>query len=190
MDQGQIVQEISDKQVLDLGRERDAPAPEPHGILHRGHGLEEIVSGRGHREDVPEGRFRPLGKGIGPAAEIAQVGGEETQHQFLDLVPVLLIVRPDPFRDGGKFLLIEGGLLPFEAFDVAVDHCEELDGIQFLALVFRLHMEDVTADADRLTGTDRFTVSGEDVREVPINHLVIPVSNDLIRSVDTVRADP
>ena len=32
MDKGQIVQEISDKQVLDLGRERDAPSSQHQDV--------------------------------------------------------------------------------------------------------------------------------------------------------------
>ena len=78
----------------------------------------------------------------------------------------------------------------FQAAYVSVDHREELYRVQLLALVFRLHMEKVVADAHRLTGTDPFTVSSEDVREMAICHLVVPVADDLVGPVHTVRADP
>ena len=95
-----------------------------------------------------------------------------------------------PLGNGRDVIGFHSGVPALQTAYVSVDHREKLDRIQLLALVFRLHMEKVAADTYRLTGTDPFTVSCEDVREMAICHLVIPVADDLVGTVHTVRADP
>ena len=67
--------------------------------------------------------------------------------------------------------------LPLHIADVPVYHREELDRIYLLALEPGFHVKDLIADTHRLPGTDFLTVSCEDVREMAVYHLVIPIAS-------------
>ena len=189
MHEREITQEVLQQEVLDLRGQRYAPSSKTHRVLHRRDHLEEVIAGRSHHQHVPEALLRPLREPVGAAPEVLQVRREEAEHQLLDLVRVLVVFRAETLRRSAEVLLAEGLLLALQALDVPVYHREELDRVELLALVFRLHVQDVVADGDGVTGADLVPVDGEDVREVGVFHLVVTVADDLVEPALMVVAD-
>ena len=178
MPEREVAQEILQQEVLDLRGQRDAPASQAHRVIHARDHLEEVIAGRCHHQHVPQTLLGPLRETVLAAAQVLQVGGEETKHQFLDLPGILVVLRPESSRHLPEIGLPEGLAAALHALDVAVDHREELDRIELLTLVSRLQMEHVVTDPDGLSGADAVPVSHEDAGEMAVAHLVVAVADD------------
>ena len=76
---------------------------------------------------------------VQPASYFRQVVRVEAQHQFLHLILVIVIVCGDVHFDGLKIGHPGMSLLPHH-FQVAVQHGQEVYGIDFLTVVPYLHM--------------------------------------------------
>ena len=63
--------------------------------------------------------------------------------------------------------------------DIAVQHGQELQRVQLLALETHPDVQFVTAQSHRLPGFDTLPELGEDVRQVPVSHFVLPVADSL-----------
>ena len=71
---------------------------------------------------------------------------------------------------------------------VSVQHRQELQRVQFLALEADGHVQFVTAQSYRLPGLDTLAELGEDIGQVSVSHLILPVADGLADTVSGIVA--
>ena len=76
-----------------------------------------------------------------------------------------------------------------QGLDVAIDHGQELQGIQLLSVVLDLNVKHVGRNGHHLSGLHLRRIVGEDIAEVGIGHLVLAIADDLVDTVDGIVAE-
>ena len=117
--------------------------------------------------------LRMRGHRVRPPPQVLHVAGQEAEHQLLDLPPVLLVVgRRRRLAESARCL--PSGLL--QGPDITVEHRQELNRVQLLALEADGHVQFVTAQSYRLSGLYTLSELGEDIGQVSVCHLIFPVA--------------
>lgn len=185
--QGEVVQEVRDQQVLHLAHQRQGFASQPQRVVHARHPLVEILLHCARSEDVAQRLLRMRGHRVRPPPQVLHVAGQEAEHQLLDLPPVLLVVgRRRRLAESARCL--PSGLL--QGPDITVEHRQELNRVQLLALEADADVQPLAAQGHRLSRLYALPELGVDVRQVAVCHLVLPVADRLADAVHGVAPTP
>ena len=119
---------------------------------------------------------------------VAHVVGEEAHHEVFNLLLVFVIHGMNIHVKGNELRCSTWLAVLFHHFQIAIDHGEELQWIEFFALVFDFYMEGVGTDSDDLPCLYLFAVVGKHVAQVGIGHFIVTVSGNLVDAVNGIVA--
>ena len=112
------------------------------------------------------------------ARDVRKVVGIEAEHQLLDFLPVIVIVSGYLHFEGVE-VGHTGMSLLLHHLQIAINHCEKVDGVDFFSVIPHLHVEQVAADGQHAPCLYLCPERSHCPCQVGISHFILAVPGHL-----------